>query len=634
MAVVVNNFQIAIKDIRTKLRGEGIIGVESMRHICLYVMARYMTIERARTIGIPVEFAWENMMRVLEEDAGIQLAYDMFCNNARGDNFLRHLDKLLGTDQFAFQLKNVAMHAEIMRAMDKVELGAIDREIDVLGYMYERHIRTGAIPPRDLGQFFTDRVICKYMISMCNPHMKSDGTYETICDPSMGTGGFLTTAIKHYSSTCEVAQCSQTSQSTIDWRRQIGLIHGCDIDNSVSAIARMNVFMETNGICAPNLVTRSSLYTGLPINQYNVILANIPFGVHQIEYDKCIRAVRDLGMKFTASEPLFLQLIMVSLARYGRAVVIIPSGLAGGKEPTYIRLRAYLVANFDLHRVIELERGDFFMNTTVRTHILYFSQGASTGITRMYKLSRNKQDGTLCEKKILKISYDDMEKRDFSWVAGHYIVQEVPPILSPRVCKCTIGDACELIRCKQVSPKLFIGYGLAVIKHRNVVSGQLIISDEQSYVPVESLGSEHIIPNIGDIVVVTAYDCGRIARVDDDGWVTSCDTYIIRTRNPARLNQSYLFQFLRDGSFYAHMQNRQCGSTIQHIHDDDISGAIILIPPIADQLAVVAKCATIQKRSDELYARIAEIEREIEINNAIRRRVAMSQNVDAPSPSS
>jgi hypothetical protein len=630
MAVVVNNFQTVIKDIRTKLRGEGIIGVESMRHICLYVMARYMTVERARDIGIPVEFAWESMMHILERDAGIQLVYDAFCNIARGDNFLRHLDKLLGTDNFAFQLKSITLHSEIMKAMNKVNLSAIDHEIDILGYMYERHIRTGAIPPRDLGQFFTDRIICKYMISMCNPHMKRDGTLETICDPSMGTGGFLTTAIKHYSSTCEAA----TSHSAIDWRKHIVAIHGCDIDSSVSAIARMNVFMETNGICAPNLLTQSSLYMGLPINQYDIILANIPFGVRQIEYDKCIKAVRDLGMKFTASEPLFLQLIMVSLARFGRAVVIVPSGLAGGREPAYIKLRAYFVANFDLHRVIELERGAFFMNTTVRTHILYFSKGASTGITRMYKLSRNTQDGTLCEKKILKVSYEEMEKRNFSWVAGHYIEQEVPPILSTRVRKCTIGDVCELIRCNQVSPRLFTDYGLAVIKHRNVVSGQLVISDEQAYVPAEDLGSEHIVPNIGDIVVVTAYDCGRIARVDDDGWVTSCDTYIIRTRDPARLNQMYLFQFLRDGSFYTHMQNCQCGSTVQHIHIDDISGAIILIPPIDDQLAVIDKCAVIQKRSDELYARIAEIEREIEINNAHRRHIAMSQNVDAPSPSS
>jgi len=210
----------------------------------------------------------------------------------------------------------------------------------------------------------------------------------------------------------------------------------------------------------------------------------------------------------------------------------------------------------------------------------------------------------------------------------------VTSIPSHIVHRYTIGDVCELIHGNQISPMLFTDYGLAVIRSRNFVSGQLVISDEQAYVPAEDLESKYIVPNIGDIVVMIAYDCGRIARVDDDGWVTSCYTYIIRTRDPTLLNQTYLFQFLRNGSFYSHMQNRQRGSMVQHINANDIRSETILIPSIDDQLAVIDKCAVIRKRSDELHARIAEIGREIEINDATYRRVATLQSDDTLSLSS
>ena len=51
---------------------------------------------------------------------------------------------------------------------------------------------------RDLGQFFTDRFICEYMTELCKPRFKSPGVPESVCDPTMGTAGFLTRIIKYF----------------------------------------------------------------------------------------------------------------------------------------------------------------------------------------------------------------------------------------------------------------------------------------------------------------------------------------------------------------------------------------------------------------------------------------------------
>ena len=81
----IDTFSSAITRIRNILRTVGITGMESLRHTCLYLMARYITASRAPSLGIPSAFAWETLLetaRVVE--GGRQIALDSF-NNKVGD---------------------------------------------------------------------------------------------------------------------------------------------------------------------------------------------------------------------------------------------------------------------------------------------------------------------------------------------------------------------------------------------------------------------------------------------------------------------------------------------------------------------------------------------------------------------
>ena len=69
---------------------------------------------------------------------------------------------------------------------------------DTLGDAYEeviQDIMTGKV----LGQFFTPPKVKKLMIDLIKPKVFDDGTVETCCDPTMGTGGFLLNYIKSIS---------------------------------------------------------------------------------------------------------------------------------------------------------------------------------------------------------------------------------------------------------------------------------------------------------------------------------------------------------------------------------------------------------------------------------------------------
>lgn len=377
---IVKMIREAILRIRDILRGPGvsITGMDSMRHICLYLLARFMTKERSLRMGVPEQFSWEQMMDVmLNQSGGTQFAFDMFCN-PRTDCLINHIDRLFDTNTFTFDVKSPQKHQEIMEILNKVNIFELDSEIDLLGWIYEQHLKTGSGAARDLGQFFTDRAVCRYMVSLCEPGYKGDGVPERVCDPSMGTGGFLTAYMKYYG-------------DTVDWNLHEDKICGCDADPKVSALARLNFFMETGGIRSQNLITRDSLYNDVPHEGYDVILANMPFGLKGIKHADCCERVKNLKIRGTKSEPLFLQLMMETLNMGGRAAVIVPDGILINQSAIHALTRQHLLDNFELHAVIKM-KGQLFMNTSIQPSILFFERtGQPTKSIEFWEISKNQE---------------------------------------------------------------------------------------------------------------------------------------------------------------------------------------------------------------------------------------------------
>lgn len=363
----VETFKTAVIRIRDILRGPGvsITGMDSMRHICLYLLSRYMTRAKVESLEVPEEFAWETLIETAQtKNGGVQKALDCFYH-AEEDCLVRHFDRLFGTDKFSFDIKNPQKHKEILEILNAVNMADVDCQMDILGWVYEQHLRTGSSAARDLGQFFTDRFICEYMTKLCKPGFKSAGVPESVCDPSMGTGGFLTAFIKYFK--------KHHADKPIDWSVQQKEIHGCDTDPKVAGVSRLNLFMETGGNRTTNLLTHDSLYGDLTQTGYDVILANMPFGLKGIKHAECCERVKALKIRGTKSEPLFLQLMMVSLNMGGRCAVVVPDGMLVNSSSCHNDTRKYLLDHFDLKRVIKM-KGQFFMNTGIQPSILFFEK--------------------------------------------------------------------------------------------------------------------------------------------------------------------------------------------------------------------------------------------------------------------
>lgn len=431
-------FKSSVIRIRDILRGPGvsITGMDSMRHICLYLLSRYMTRAKVASLEVPEEFAWETLIETAQtKNGGVQKALDCFYHTEE-DCLVRHFDRLFGTDKFTFDIKNPQKHKEILEILNPVNMANVDCQMDILGWVYEQHLKTGSSSAsRDLGQFFTDRFICEYMVELCKPGFKSLGVPESVCDPSMGTGGFLTAFIKYFR--------KHHADKPIDWSVQQKEIHGCDTDPKVAGVSRLNLFMETGGNRTTNLLTHDSLYGDLTQTGYDVILANMPFGLKSIKHADCCERVKALKIRGTKSEPLFLQLMMVSLNRGGRCAVVVPDGMLVNASECHNGTRKYLLDHFELKRVIKMS-GKFFLNTGIRPSILFFEKtGKPTKTVEFWKVVKGDK-GEITETMMLSVSRDKMDA-SCSLDMRRYMQSEKlegNPAGFPMV---KLGDVCDLL---------------------------------------------------------------------------------------------------------------------------------------------------------------------------------------------
>ena len=551
----VETFKSSVVRVRDILRGCAITGMDSMRHICLYMLSRYITVDKARSLNVPEKFAWENMMEMVRtKNSGVQFALDYFYH-PEADCLVNHFDRLFGTDKFSFDMKNIQKHKEILEIMDAVQMDDVDCQIDILGWVYEQHLKTGSSAARDLGQFFTDRSICEYMVKLCNPKFKSNGVPETICDPSMGTGGFLTACMKYFK--------RKYADTPIDWIVQQKEIHGCDNDPKVAGVARLNMFMESHGARFTNILTHDSLHGDLPQTTYDIILANMPFGLKGLKHVDCCERIKDLKIRGTKSEPLFLQLMMVSLKMGGRCAVVVPDGMLVNTSALHNETRKHLLDNFDVKRVIKM-KGQFFMNTGIQPSIIYFEKtGECTKEVDFWEVVKN-NNGDIEESLVVSVPREKLDGA-CSFDMRRYVEQEKPLVNPSSYEIVKISDVCELKSGKGNYDKDGDSYpyydsnGITGTRKDFLFDGDFVITARKM-----SIGSVH-------------YVSGKFWASDN--------TINICVKNDAILNLRYLYFWLLLNN---HKLKALSSGVKPGIRKSDVAEIQMPLPPIETQQEIVA----------------------------------------------
>jgi len=484
MADFVKSFNTVIDACRDILRKEGITGMDSMKHLTLYILARALDKEECKRLNLDEKFAWEKFLELVKLDKK-QYAFDLLYNKEDG-GLIATLDDLFGTRNFNFKLNSPDNHASILKHLDKINFKALDGTVDILGTVYENHLGSGSNKSamRDLGQFFTDRKVCAYMTKLCDPKTFDDGTAESVLDPTMGTGGFLTAYVKFL----------KEHGATVDWNTMQMDIAGYDIDEFVMSVGLINMYLST-GVIFKRIQHRNSLNLDVgDLDQrlkFKVILANMPFGVKGLIYKDCCKRVKDLGINGTKSEPLFLNLMMAALDEDGRCAVVVPDGVLLNNSNQHNGTRKYLLDNFELKRVIKM-KGQFFSNTGIQPSILFFENtGNPTTVVEFWEVEQDSK-GEIIEKMVLSVP---REKFDDACSFDMHRYQEVAVVANTGgYSMVKLGDVCELLSGKTNNDRergdipFYDSNGPIGLVDKHLFDGDFIITAR-----VLSIGSLHFV---------------------------------------------------------------------------------------------------------------------------------------------
>ena len=263
---------------------------------------------------------------------------------------------------------NASLLAKTVDMLDKIPMEDRDTKGDLYEYMLGKIASAGTN-----GQFRTPRHIIQTMVEMMRPTPE-----DVICDPALGTAGFLVAAGEYIRD--NHAQALRDEKLRKHFHND--MFHGFDFDPTMLRIGSMN--MTLHGVDNPDVSYRDSLAQehDRDAGRYSLILANPPFA-GSLDYEQTAKDLQQI-VKTKKTELLFLALFLRLLKTGGRAAVVVPDGILFGSSNAHQELRKLLVEKHKLEGVLKLPSGVFRPYAGVSTAILLFTKTGVGGTDHVW----------------------------------------------------------------------------------------------------------------------------------------------------------------------------------------------------------------------------------------------------------
>ena len=332
------------------------------------------------------EVPYESMRWSVFRNTGPDNMYDMVRLNVF--EFIKHI----GTGEESaysrymktaiFLIPNARTLSIVVDGVDALDMNHRDAMGDVYEYILGKMAASGTN-----GQFRTPRHIIAMIVQLMQPSAQ-----DYICDPAMGSAGFLVEAGRYINRHDTLAFYEQRALEHI----KTSMITGYDTDPTMLRIGAMNLLLHD--ITAPNVVWRDSLSEqNDDCNCYSLIMANPPFAgsLDKGNVSKTLLAT----VNTTKTELLFLALFVRSLGVGGRCASIVPDGVLFGTSKAHIAMRRELVDHQQLRAVISMPSGVFKPYAGVSTAVLVFNKTNSGGTGKVWFYDMHADGFTLDDKR-------------------------------------------------------------------------------------------------------------------------------------------------------------------------------------------------------------------------------------------
>ncbi len=289
-----------------------------------------------------------------------------------------------------FMIQNPRTLVRVVEGIQNLDMTDRDTMGDVYEYILSKMAASG-----NNGQFRTPRHIIRMIVELMRPEVDWE-----ICDPAMGSAGFIVEAAKYVQDHHRAELMKKATMEHYKTR----MFHGFDTDTTMLRIGAMNLMLH--GVDAPDIKWQDSLS---PENEdadcYDLILANPPFAgsVDGGNISKSLLAVTNTKK----TELLFLSLFVRMLKIGGSCASIVPDGVLFGASTVHLSIRKELVDNQHLKAVISMPSGVFLPYSGVSTAILIFSKTDAGGTDKVWFYDM-KADGFSLDQKRNPVEENDI----------------------------------------------------------------------------------------------------------------------------------------------------------------------------------------------------------------------------------
>lgn len=483
----------------------------------------------------------------------------------------------------SFDIQKGITFKMLFEQLNKVALENTD--FDVLGNAYEEVIKdvmTGKI----FGQFFTQPIIKNLMVKLIDPQIDTAGRIESICDPAMGTGGFLITYLKY------VKEKAKSKNIELDWNHiTTNSVYGQEISTDTFQLAMSNLLISSGHIF--NLQNGDSL--SRPIEEkFDNVLANPPFGI-DINYNNFKKELVQKYLPIPSNNAvcLFLQAIIYMLKINGKCAVVVPVGevCKNKKNKSLVDMRKYLLQTCNLKEVIQLPSG-IFTNAGVNTCIFYFVKKNNqpnklfeTKQVHFYDFNFDKNE----KKHLCTATIEQLKNNDFCiYHADYSNDNEQLENLADDVKMCKINDICTFLP----KSKRQASFGKEEGSFPFFTSSQIL----KKYCNETDYNDECIIIGTGGNANIK-YCNGKFS--------CSTDNFILKTKDKSSVSIKYIFYYLLS-NMHLLQKAFQGYSTINHLSKEYLQNLSIPIPPLNKQNEIIDNFVEEEEMIQKLQKKIEQ----------------------------
>ncbi|MFY8181938.1 MAG: type I restriction-modification system subunit M [Flavobacterium sp.] len=312
-------------------------------------------------------YRWKNL-----KEMDVTARHDIFTNTVDGIfPFIRSLGK--DTSLFStymkgatFGISKASVLDQVMEKLENIDMSNQDTKGDIYEYLLSKLEGGGTA-----GQFRTPRHIIKLMVELMQPTLE-----DIVCDPSVGTAGFLVAAKEYIDKHNDVTKLDKYADHI-----NKKMFNGTEFDATMLRIASMNLYLH--GVEEPNIIDVDAVSKDNTVaNEYTLVLANPPFK-GTIDKESIAPGLKNVT-DTTKTELLFLALMLRQLKTGGRAAVIVPDGVLFGSGKAYKSIREEIIAKNKLEAVISMPSGVFKPYAGVSTAIIIFTKTGTGGTDNVW----------------------------------------------------------------------------------------------------------------------------------------------------------------------------------------------------------------------------------------------------------